>query len=114
MLVISSSVDYQHTIWALQVVDKETKQVTVNPFKRLTKNIIEVNRTPIAQELSNVDDLNLMCILFLSSVTDYVPYGSWKEVKLMNLAPELVLTIVADVIAGIILYFVCKWLDGKK
>ena len=32
----------------------------------------------------------------------------------MNLAPELVLTIVADVIAGIILYFVCKWLDGKK
>ncbi len=27
---------------------------------------------------------------------------------------ELVLTIVADVIAGIILYFVCKWLDGKK
>ena len=110
MLVISSSVDYQHTIWALQVVDKETKQVTVNPFKRLTKNIIEVNRTPIAQELSNVDDLNLMCILFLSSVTDYVPYGSWKEVKLMSLIPELALTIIA----GIILYFVCKWLDGTK
>jgi len=32
----------------------------------------------------------------------------------MSLIPELVLTIVADVIAGIILYFVCKWLDGKK
>jgi len=93
-------------------VDKETKQVTVNPFKRLTKNIIEVNRTPIVQALSEVDDLNLMCILFLSSVTDYVPYGSWEEVKLMSLIPELVLTIIADVIAGIILYFVCKWLDG--
>ena len=114
MIVLSNSVDYQHTIWALQVVDKETKQVTVNPFKRLTKNIIEVNRTPIIQALSEVDDLNLMCILFLSSVTDYVPYGSWKEVKLMSLIPELALTIIADVIAGIILYFVCKWLDGKK
>ena len=32
----------------------------------------------------------------------------------MNLILELVLTIMADVIAGIILYFVCKWLDGKK
>jgi len=32
----------------------------------------------------------------------------------MNLIPELILTIMADVIAGIILYFVCKWLDGKK
>ena len=114
MLVLSNSVDYQHTIWTLQAMDKETKQVTVNPFKRLTKNIIKVNRTPIVQAWSKVDDLNLMCILFLSSVTDYVPYGSWEEVKLMNLAPELVLTIVADVIAGIILYFVCKWLDGKK
>ena len=41
-------------------MDTETKQVTVNPFKRLTKNIIEVNRTPIVQELSEVDDLNLM------------------------------------------------------
>jgi len=41
-------------------VDKETKQVTVNPFKRLTKNIIEVNRTPIIQALSEVDDPNLM------------------------------------------------------
>lgn len=36
------------------------KQVTVNSFKRLTKNIIEVNRTPIVQALSNVYDLNLM------------------------------------------------------
>ena len=41
-------------------MDKETKQVTVNPFKRLTKNIIEVNRTPIVQALSNVDDLNVV------------------------------------------------------
>lgn len=41
-------------------MDKETKQVTVNPFKRLTKNIIEVNRTPIIQALSEVDDPNLM------------------------------------------------------
>ena len=105
---------YLSTIWVLQVVDKETKQVTVNPFKKLTKNIIEVNRTPIVQALSEVDDLNLMCILFLSSVTDYVPYGSWEEVKLMSLIPELALTIIADVIAGIILYFICKWLDGKK
>ena len=32
----------------------------------------------------------------------------------MSLIPELILTIMADVIAGIILYFVCKWLDGKK
>ena len=76
MRILSNSVDYQHTIWALQAADKQMKQVTVNSFKRLTKNIIEVNRTPIVQALSNVDDLNLMCILFLSSVTDYVPYGS--------------------------------------
>ena len=41
-------------------MDKKTKQVTVNPFKRLTKNIIEVNRTPIIQALSEVDDPNLM------------------------------------------------------
>jgi len=41
-------------------VDKETKQVTVNLFKRLTKNIIEVNRTPIVQALSIIDDPNLM------------------------------------------------------
>ena len=41
-------------------MDKETKQVTVNPFKRLTKNIIAVDRTPIVQALSNVYDLNLM------------------------------------------------------
>ena len=41
-------------------MDKETKQVTVNPFKRLTKNIIEVNRTPIIQALSEVDDPNSM------------------------------------------------------
>ena len=41
-------------------MDKETKQVTVNPFKRLTKNIIEVNRTPIIQALSEADDPNLM------------------------------------------------------
>ena len=41
-------------------MDKETKQVTVNPFKRLTKNIIEVNRTPIVQALINVNDPNLM------------------------------------------------------
>ena len=74
MLVLSHSVDYRHTIWALQVVDKKTKQVTVNPFKRLTKDIIEVNRTPIVQELSEVDDLNLMCILFLSSRS----LGIWK------------------------------------
>ena len=60
MLVLSNSVDYQHTIWAFQTVDKETKQVTVNPFKRLTKNIIEVNRTPIVQALINVNDPNLM------------------------------------------------------
>ena len=73
MLVLSNSIDYQHTICALQVVDKKTKQVTVNPFKRLTKNIITMNHTPIVQALSEVDDLNLMCILFLSSVTDYVP-----------------------------------------
>ncbi len=46
-------------------MDKETKQVTVNPFKKLTKNIIEVNRTPIVQALSEVDNLHLMCILFL-------------------------------------------------
>ena len=105
---------YLSTIWVLQVVDKETKQVTVNPFKKLTKNIIKVNRTPIVQALSEVDDLNLMCILFLSSVTDYVPYGSWEEVKLMSLMPELALTIIADVIAGIILYFICKWLDSKE
>ncbi|EDK65761.1 hypothetical protein CGSSp23BS72_08604 [Streptococcus pneumoniae SP23-BS72] len=32
----------------------------------------------------------------------------------MSLIPELALTIITDVIAGIILYFVCKWLDGKK
>ena len=32
----------------------------------------------------------------------------------MSLMPELALTIIADVFAGIILYFVCKWLDGKK
>ena len=32
----------------------------------------------------------------------------------MSLMPELALTIIADVIAGIILYFVCKWLDGQK
>ena len=105
---------YLSTIWALQVVDKETKQVTVNPFKRLTKNIIEVNRTPIVQALSNVDDPNVVWYTILSSVTDYVPYGSWEDVKLMSLIPELALTIIADVIAGIILYFVCKWLDGKK
>ena len=41
-------------------MDKETKQVTVNPFKRLTKNIIAVKLTPIVQALSNVYDLNLM------------------------------------------------------
>ena len=41
-------------------MDTETKQVTVNPFKRLSKNIIEVNRTPIFQELSNIDDLNVL------------------------------------------------------
>lgn len=41
-------------------MDKETKQVTVNPFKRLTKNIIAVDRIPIVQSLSNVYDLNLM------------------------------------------------------
>ena len=41
-------------------MDKETKQVTVSPFKRLTKNIIAVDRTPIVQALSNVYDLNLM------------------------------------------------------
>ena len=29
MLVLSNSVDYQHTIYTLQVVDKETKQVFV-------------------------------------------------------------------------------------
>ena len=60
MIVLSNSVDYQHTIWVLQVVDKETKQVTVNPFKRLTKNIIAVKLTTIVQALSNVYDLNLM------------------------------------------------------
>ena len=60
MIVLSNSVDYQHSIWALQVVDKETKQVTVNPFKRLTKNIIEVNRTPIVQALGEVNELNLL------------------------------------------------------
>ena len=32
----------------------------------------------------------------------------------MSLIPELALTIIADVIAGIILYLVCKWLDGKE
>ena len=41
-------------------MDKETKQVTVNPFKRLTKNIIAVKLTTIVQALSNVYDLNLM------------------------------------------------------
>ncbi len=41
-------------------MDKETKQVTVNPFKRRTKNIIEVNRTPIVQALSEVNELNLL------------------------------------------------------
>ena len=60
MIVLSNSIDYQHTIWALQVVDKETKQVTVKPFKRLTKNIITMNRTPIVQAWSEVDDLNLV------------------------------------------------------
>ena len=41
-------------------MDKETKQVTVNPFKRLTKNIITVSLTPMVQALSEVDDLNLL------------------------------------------------------
>lgn len=27
---------------------------------------------------------------------------------------ELLIAIIANVIAGIILYFICKWLDGKK
>ena len=41
-------------------MDKETKQVTVKPFKRLTKNTIAVNRNLIFQELSDLDDLNLV------------------------------------------------------
>ena len=41
-------------------MDKETKQVTVKPFKRLTKNIIAVNRNLIFQELSDLDDLNVV------------------------------------------------------
>ncbi|AEL11616.1 hypothetical protein BHN427_11347 [Streptococcus pneumoniae BHN427] len=32
----------------------------------------------------------------------------------MSLIIELALTIIADVIAGIILYFVCRWLDSKE
>ena len=80
MIVLSNSVDYQHTIWVLQVVDKETKQVTVNPFKRLTKNIIAVKLTTIVQALSNVYDLNLMWYTILSSVTDYVPQVSERYI----------------------------------
>ena len=41
-------------------MDKETKQVTVKPFKSLTKNIIAVNRNLIFQELSDLDDLNVV------------------------------------------------------
>ena len=33
MLVLSNSVDYQHTIETLQAVGKETKQVMANPLR---------------------------------------------------------------------------------
>ena len=78
MTVLSNSVDYQHTIWALQVVDKETKQVTVNPFKRLTKNIIEVDRTPIVQAWSEVDDLNLVWYTIFVIGYRLRSLGIWK------------------------------------
>ena len=78
MTVLSNSVDYQHTIWALQVVDKETKQVTINPFKRLTKNIIEMNRTPIVQALSEVDDLNLVWYTIFVIGYRLRSLGIWK------------------------------------
>ncbi len=32
----------------------------------------------------------------------------------MSLTLELLIAIMAEVIAGIILHFICKWLDGKK
>ncbi|MBM7643319.1 hypothetical protein JOC28_001621 [Streptococcus loxodontisalivarius] len=32
----------------------------------------------------------------------------------MSYTLELLIAITAEVIAGLILYFICKWLDSKK
>ncbi len=32
----------------------------------------------------------------------------------MSYISELLIAIMAEIIAGIILYFICKWLNGKK
>ena len=57
---ISSFMAYLHTIWALQVVNKETKQVTVNLFKRVTKKHHWMYWPPRFQALNEIDDLNLV------------------------------------------------------
>ena len=31
----------------------------------------------------------------------------------MDVLTDVLLTIIADIIAGILLHFICKWLDGK-
>ncbi|KXA48942.1 hypothetical protein HMPREF0812_00900 [Streptococcus agalactiae] len=37
-----------------------------------------------------------------------------RRCSLMGYFSELLIAIMAEVIAGISLYFICKWLDGKK
>lgn len=37
-----------------------------------------------------------------------------EEVLLMDVFPDVLLVIVADVISGLLLYFICKWLDSKE
>ena len=37
-----------------------------------------------------------------------------SEVHDLYRLSELILAVVADIVAGVALYFICKWLDGKK
>ncbi|CEL91276.1 conserved protein of unknown function [Streptococcus sanguinis] len=56
-----------------------------------------------------------MLYYFLSSVTDYlsVRIGKGGD-RMSDIAIELVLTIMAEVIAGLCLHYLCKWLDSKE
>ena len=54
-------------------------------------------------------------ILSLSSVTDYLSEKKGKGGdKMSNIAIELVLSVVAEIIAGLILHRLCKWLDSEE
>lgn len=52
-------------------------------------------------------------VILVSAMLNLEQFFAGKEVLLMDVISDVLLAIAADIISGVLLYFICKWLDRK-